>query len=266
MDLGLEGKTALVTGGSAGIGLAVAEELSREGVSVAICARREDVLQAAAEKLRSISRGKVVALRTDITDIAQIDDMVARTKAELGRIDILVNNAGNGTYKPFLDVTDEELVNGMVMNFFSMFRVSQRVVPVMVADGGGVIVNMAGISGSSVMDPPFFSTCTGPAKAAEMRFTKALAMEFGPANIRVNCVAPGRINAPERFERWTRAIPGKEVDARALQREWGQRISIADHRWGEIEEIARLTVFAASPACAFMNGSILIADGGETRD
>jgi 3-oxoacyl-[acyl-carrier protein] reductase len=195
--------------------------------------------------------------------------MVSGTHAALGRIDVLINNAGTGIYKPFLEVTDEELLHGMQMNFFAMFRVTRQVVPIMIAQGGGAIVNIAGTSGSSVLDPPFFSTCTGPAKAAEIRFTKALAMEFGPKNIRVNAIVPGRVHAPERFERWRRDIAGRtgaDVDPAALQRDWGARIVLPDHRWAEVEEIAKLAVFAVSPACGFMTGTALVADGGETRD
>jgi 3-oxoacyl-[acyl-carrier protein] reductase len=119
------------------------------------------------------------------------------------------------------------------------------------------------------MDPPFYSACTGPAKAAENHFTKALAMEFGPANIRVNAVAPGRINAPERFEMWRESIAGgvgEAVQASDLQQKWGQRIVLPDHRWGEVEEIANLVTFAASPVCGFATGAIFVADGGESHN
>lgn len=270
MELGLKGKTALVTGGSAGIGLAVAHNLAKEGATVAICARRPQVRAEAAAQIRAQTGATVVELDGDVTDSASVQQLADGVKEQLGRVDILVNNAGTGIYKPFLEVTEEELLHGMQMNFFAMFRVTQKILPIMVAQGGGAIVNVAGTSGSSVLDPPFFSTCTGPAKAAEIRFTKALAMEFGPSNIRVNAVAPGRVNAPERFERWCRDIAARSGEAhkdpQTLQHDWGSRISLPDHRWGEVEEIAKLVVFAASPACGYMTGAVLVADGGETRD
>jgi 3-oxoacyl-[acyl-carrier protein] reductase len=270
MDLGLSGKTALVTGASAGIGFAVARRLASEGVRVAICARRRDILEASAEALRQESGGTVVAIQADVTQPDDVTRLVDTAFESLGSIDILVNNTGSGTYKPFLDVTEEELLHGMQINFFAMFRVTQRVLPLMIAAGRGSIVNVTGISGSTTLDPPFFSTCTGPAKAAENRFTKALAMEFGSSNIRVNAVGPGRVDAPERFARWCRDIAARTgedaSDPAALQLKWGSRIVLPDHRWASVEEIAALVVFAASPACGSMTGAYLVADGGESRE
>lgn len=270
MDLKLKGKTALVTGGSAGIGYAIAHRLASEGVDVAICARRPDQLESAGEKLRAETGRTIHCIQTDITALDDIADLASSVEEKFGRLDILINNAGTGTYKPFLEVTDEELVQGMQMNFFSMFRVTQKMVPLMIRSGGGVIVNIAGTSGTSSLDDPFFSTCTGPAKAAEIRFTKALAVELGPQNIRVNVVAPGRINAPERFARWQRDIardnPDEVQSIESIQREWGKRICLPNHVWGEVDEVADLAVFATSPVCRFMTGSVLVIDGGETRD
>jgi 3-oxoacyl-[acyl-carrier protein] reductase len=270
MDLQLVGKRALVTGSSAGIGLAVARQLLAEGARVALCGRRADRLESARRELVEGTGGDVVTLQADVTVPADVDALARGIADRLGGLDILVNNAGTGIYKPFLEVTDEELVSAMQMNFLAMFRVTQRLLPLMLDAGGGAIVNVTGTSGSSVLDAPFHSTCSGPAKAAENRFTKALAIEFGPRNIRVNSVAPGRVNAPERFERWCADIAKRSGQtARTpdeLKRSWGQRIALGDHRWAEIDEIARLVVFAASPACGFMTGALLVADGGETRD
>ena len=269
MDLNLAGRRAFITGGSAGIGLSIARMLANEGCDVAICARDKARLAQVAQEIEQKSGNKVVACSADVTKRAEIRSAVRQAHEGLGGIDILINNAGNGTYKPFLDVQDDELEAGMQINFFAMFRTCQEVIPFMLEAGGGNIVNITGISGSCAMAPPFFSTCTGPAKAAENRFTKALAMEFGPRNIRVNAVSPGRINAPERLARWRDNIDagkGKQIGIREMQRHWGHQISLPDHRWGEVEEIAALAVFAASDACGFMTGSILVADGGETHD
>lgn len=269
MDLNLAGRRAFITGGSAGIGLSIARMLAIEGCNVAICARDKTRLEQAARDIERDARQTVITCPADVTQRAEIRAAVRHAHESLGGIDILINNAGNGTYKPFLDVQDDELEAGMQINFFAMFRTCQEVIPFMLDAGGGNIVNITGISGSCAMAPPFFSTCTGPAKAAENRFTKALAMEFGPQNIRVNAVSPGRINAPERLARWRDNIDagkGKQLGIRDMQRHWGRQISLPDHRWGEVEEIAALAVFAASDACGFMTGSILVADGGETHD
>lgn len=270
MDLQLKEKRALVTGSSAGIGFAVARHLLLEGAVVMLCGRRQDRLDAAANALRAETGGRVEATIVDVTRLDEITTLATTCRQCFDGLDILINNAGTGIYKPFLEVTDEELTQAMQMNFLAMFRVTQRLLPLMLDSGGGTIVNITGTSGSSVLDAPFYSTCSGPAKAAENRFTKALAMEFGPRNIRVNSVAPGRVNAPERFERWCNDIAvrsgQKAMSPQQLQKEWGKRISLAGNRWADIDEIARLVVFAASPACGFMTGALLVADGGETRD
>jgi 3-oxoacyl-[acyl-carrier protein] reductase len=270
MDLRLEGKTVLVTGSSAGIGFATARQFLREGASVAICGRRPDRLEDAANELRAETLSRVEAVQADITDPHEAEQLVLEAERRLGGIDVLVNNAGTGVYKPFLEVTETELLNATQLNLFSLFRITQMVVRIMVRTGGGSIVNVTGVSGSTVLDPPFFSTCSSPTKAAQERLTKQLAMELGSANIRVNSVSPGRVRAPERIARWTRDIAHKEgaaaVKVEEQLRAWGQRISLPNNRWAEVEEIANLVVFVASPACAFMTGAQLVADGGESRN
>src|SRR5215468_5856464 len=159
MELGLANKTALVTGGSKGIGLETARALAREGVKVLICARRESALADAARDIMRTTQTKIETHPLDVTKIEQIPRIIGD---KLGRIDILVNNAGTGTYKPFLEVTDEELVEGMAINFFAQFRICQRIVPMMIAQGGGRILNVSGETGIMTLNPPFLSSCTGP--------------------------------------------------------------------------------------------------------
>jgi 3-oxoacyl-[acyl-carrier protein] reductase len=145
------------------------------------------------------TQAKIETHPLDVTEVDQIEIIPRIITDKLGRIDILINNAGTGTYKAFLEVTDEELVEGMAINFFAQFRIYQRVVPMMIAQGSGRIVNVSGQTGIMTLNPPFVSSCTGPAKSAEIRFSKVLANELAPHNIRVNCVIPGFINTPERF-------------------------------------------------------------------
>jgi 3-oxoacyl-[acyl-carrier protein] reductase len=263
MDLGLAGKTALVTGGSKGIGLETARALAREGVKVLICARRESAL---AEAVRDIMQTTQVTIETHSLDVTKVDQiaMMPRVIADkLGRIDILVNNAGTGTYKPFLEVTDDELVEGMAINFFAQFRICQRIVPLMIAQGGGRILNVSGETGIMTLNPPFLSSCTGPAKSAEIRFSKVLANELAPHNIRVNCVIPGFIHTPERFAKWEREIANRKLSAEDAEREraqWSTNQGSRDTRWGTPEEIANLIVFAVSDAASYINGAELVAD------
>jgi len=263
MELGLAGKTALVTGGSKGIGLETARALAREGVKVLICARREDALAEAARDIMQTAQMTVETQPLDVTKVDQIATLPRVIAQKLGRIDILVNNAGTGTYKPFLEVTDEELTYGMAINFFAQFRICQRIVPLMITQGGGRIVNVSGETGIMTLNPPFLSSCTGPAKSAEIRFSKVLANELAPHNIRVNCVIPGFIHTPERFAKWEREMAKRKLSAEDAEREraqWSTNQGVRDTRWGTPEEIANLIVFAVSDAASYINGAELVAD------
>src|ERR1700734_1543818 len=133
MELGLAGKTALVTGGSKGIGLETARALAREGVKVLICARRETALADAVRDIMATTQAKTETHSPDVTKVEKIEKIPRIVGEKLGRIDILVNNAGTGTYKPFLDVTDEELVEGMAAPFFAQPATCQRVDTLMIA-------------------------------------------------------------------------------------------------------------------------------------
>ncbi|CAH1663433.1 SDR family NAD(P)-dependent oxidoreductase [Chelatococcus asaccharovorans] len=263
MKLGLEGRTAIVTGGSKGIGLETARLLAEEGAKVMICARRESALAEARADIESTTGVKVETHSLDVTDLAQIKELPAVAKERLGRIDMLVNNAGTGTYKPFLEVTDDELQYGMAINFFAQFRICQRIIPLMIEQKGGAIVNVAGETGIMVTMPPFLSSCTGPAKSAEIRFSKILANEFGPHNIRVNCVVPGFVTTPERFAKWERELAKRELspeEADAGRRLWSENNAMRNTRWGTPEELANLIVFALSGRASFVNGAVLVAD------
>jgi 3-oxoacyl-[acyl-carrier protein] reductase len=263
MKLGLDGKTAIVTGGSKGIGLETARLLAEEGVKVLVCARREDALAEARADIEKTTGARVETFSLDVTDVRQIERLPAVARERLGRIDILVNNAGTGTYKPFLEVTDDELQYGMAINFFAQFRICQRIIPIMIDQKGGSIVNVSGETGIMVTMPPFLSSCTGPAKSAEIRFSKILANEFGPHNIRVNCVVPGFVNTPERFAKWERELAKRNLgaeEAEAERRRWSANNAMRNTRWGTPQELANLIVFALSDRASFVNGAVLVAD------
>ncbi|MFI5612736.1 SDR family NAD(P)-dependent oxidoreductase [Amycolatopsis sp. NPDC051903] len=268
MDLALKDKVTVITGGSSGIGCATAELFAREGARVVIAARRPDVLADAARTIGEKTGQKVDHVVVDVTKVADLDALVARVRGTYGRLDVLINNAGTGTYKPFLDVTDEELVYGMEINFFAQFRLIQRFAPLMIESGGGSIVNVTGETAIRVTQPPFRSSCTGPAKAAEVRLSRILGAELGPHNIRVNAVVPGLIHTPERFAKWEREMAGRELDeaaAQAVRDEWGAGISLPGNRWGTPEDVADLVAWAASERAGFVQGATLVVDGGDDK-
>jgi 3-oxoacyl-[acyl-carrier protein] reductase len=263
MDLELTDKIAVVTGGSKGIGFAVAQLLAREGARVVIAARRESALKEAAAEIQRDTGATPEIFAMDVAEIADIDRFAGWLKDHFGRVDVLVNNAGTGTYKPFLEVTDEDLQYGMAINFFAQFRLSQRLVPMMIEAGGGVIVNVAGRTAYQTANPPG-STCTGPAKAAELRFTADLADELRPHNIRVNCVVPGVVMTEERFEKWERETDGNQYDPdAALARR--EEIVRRDGPWGDAWEVADTIVYLASARATYVNGASLLVDGANKK-
>lgn len=264
MDLGLKGKTALVTGASQGIGLETARLLAQEGVDVVISARRQDVLAEAAADIEATTGKRVRTLRLDVTSLDEINTLPDYFQRETGgRIDLLVNNAGTGTYTPFLKVTDEELMYAMSINYFAPFRICQRLVPLMIARGGGSIVNISGASGNRVTNPPMLSSCSGPSKAAEIRLSKILASELALHKIRVNVVVPGLVYTPERYGRWEKKFsdrPLSEEEAEAERRSWAANQGAQDTRWGTPQEQANLIVFTLSDRASYVNGAMLVAD------
>lgn len=264
MDLGLKGKNALVTGGSKGIGLETARLLAREGANVVIAARRESALAEAAQDILETTGARVGTLPFDVTQLPQIEELPEFVRREMGgRIDLLVNNAGTGVYKPFLEVTDEELLYGMAINFFAQFRICQRIVPIMKEQGGGSIVNVSGATGIRVTSAPMLSSCTGPAKSAEIRLSKILASELAPFKIRVNCVVPGYVYTPERFALWQQTIIKRDIDEEEASRErlqWTANQGMLDTRWAEAQELADLIVYALSERASYVNGATLVAD------
>ncbi|VTU29754.1 3-oxoacyl-[acyl-carrier-protein] reductase FabG [Variovorax sp. SRS16] len=263
MDLGLKHKVVLVTGASEGIGKATALAFAREGARVAINARRAPVLQATADEIASSTGAEVLALPGDMTELESLPALVEAVIARWGRIDVLVNNAGTGMSKGFLAVTVKDLEENFRLNFFSTYVVSQQVVPHMVRQGGGVILNLGGITAKQAPKGP--STVSGPAKAAMFNFTKALAQEFGRDNIRVNYLMPGLTMTP-RFDRKLRDLTGGDADkyAQEMQR-WSRDVLLPGRRWGKPEEMADVIAFLCSDRASYMTGASVIVDGGVVR-
>ena len=268
MKLDLQGYVVCVTGASEGIGLATASAFAAEGAHVIICARRPEKLEEAVKliqtKIQPELNGSVESVRADVTSLAEIDTLIEHISRKYGRLDILVNNAGTGIYKPFAEVTEDDLQSGMALNFFAQFRVSQRALPLLKLSRFPSIINISGRTAIRGNFPPG-SSCTGPAKAAEVRFSIDLATELAEFGIRVNCVVPGVVKSEERMRLWeSQAADGKwDQQAAVNKREDLESISVpTGQTWGLPADIANVVIFLASPRSGYVNGVSLTVDGG----
>lgn len=264
MDMNLSDKVVCITGGSRGIGLATACAYAIEGARVIICGRGRERLDQAVEHVRKETGVAIDAVQADVTKRADIDRLVEHLGERYGRLDILVNNAGTGIYKPFADVTDDDLLDGMSVNFFAQFRLTQRALELLKKAGDSVVINVSGRTALRGNFPPG-SSCTGPAKAAEVRFSIDLATELAEHGIRVNCVIPGVVKSEDRFKLWESQAIRPDLDASTTEsvRQELEAVSVpVGQRWGMPEEIADVIVFLSSPRAAYVNGAALTVDGG----
>lgn len=264
MDLELKGSVVCITGGSQGIGRATAAAFAAEGARVIICARRQDKLDEAVNDIRIATGATIDAVLADVTKHGDIDNLMKHIQQRYGMLQVLVNNAGTGIYKPFADVTDEELESGMALNFFAQFRVTQRALPLLKKASSATVINVSGRTAIRGNFPPG-SSCTGPAKAAEVRFSIDLATELADDGIRVNCVIPGVVKSEERFRFWERQAAGNSWDENVVNtaRNHLEAASVPlGQKWGTPEDIANVIAFLASPRASYINGAALTVDGG----
>ena len=255
MELGIEGRRAIVTGGSKGLGLAIAEELALEGASVAICARNEEEVVAAGERLRE--RGPLVyAQQADVTDPEQVRDFVARSAEELGGIDFLVNNAGRAHPGTFETLTDDDWKADLDVKLFSLIRCCREVLPFMRGGGGGRIVNIGAVYGR-YPDPAFFATSVD--RAAGNAFTKTFALEVAKDNVLVNGINIGFVVTPQWdaiHQRRAPDIPREEF----FERLAAQEVPLG--RFGTPEEVAGIVVFLLSERASYITGASVDVAGG----
>ena len=252
MDLQLNGRVALVTGGSQGIGKAVAAMLAQEGASVVIAARGAELLDKVATEIRAAG-GKVHAVAADVSQAADCERLVAETIKTFGRLDILVNNAGTSATGEFESVTDEAWQADFNLKLFAAIRLARLVVPGMRQHGWGRIINMTNIGAKQ---PRAKSMPTTVTRAAGLAFTKAMSKEFAASNILVNTVCIGLIKAGQHERKAARAgVPVEQMyDA------MGKDIPLG--RVGRAEEVANVVAFLASEAASYVTGSSINLDGG----
>ena len=260
MELGLRGKTAIVTGGSLGIGRAIARELAQEGVSVAIIARDPARLQAAAAEISRETNTPCSAIPADLTDTAQLEAAMAAAQKALGQVDILVNNAGATPMGRIGDTADEVWLKSINLKLMGYMRCARILTPAMRARKWGRVINIIGRSGHQ----PRPNYITGSAvNASLLSFTLALAAECAADNVLVTGVNPGPIATP----RWDTGVAKGAADMgrSAAQENAAAIATVALGRVGTVEECSGLVAFLCSDRAGFITGTNIDIDGGGTR-
>lgn len=248
MDMKLAGKTALVTGASSvGLGRAIALGLAREGVKVAITARRGDLLKQAAQEIKAATGHEPFVIEGDLYQKETPARIAVEARAKLGRVDILMNAAGGSRpikFEAAPDVWEES----MLLNFFRLRELTHAILPGMMEHKWGRVISLTGTS------EPYNINAANPAKAAIHAWTKGLSREMGKHGITLNCIKPGRITS----EQMLRMHPTEE-----MRREFTAELPV--QRFGEPEELADLAVFLASPRAGYITGTAIPVDGGLSR-
>ncbi|HVK53700.1 MAG TPA: SDR family oxidoreductase [Burkholderiales bacterium] len=255
MDLKLNGKVAIVTGASRGIGRAISEALANEGAEVVLAARSRDQLDVVAKACGL--KAYVIAL--DLRETDAPERLIQAAIARFGRIDILVNNAGATKRGDFLELSEDDWKDGFALKFFGAMRCCRAAWPHLQASGGSIvnIVGVGGRTGSAEF------AIGGSVNSALLNLTKVLADRGSKEGIRVNAINPGSI-ATERLQTRIKTFAAeKGIDAARAAEQMAQKLGVA--RFGEPEEIARVVAFLVSPAASYCQGSIVDVDGGQTR-
>jgi len=258
MELGLEGRAALVTGASEGIGKAIARKLADEGVRVAICARTEATLKATAAEIAEATGIDIAPIPADLRSLAGCQRVVEQAAERLGGVDILVNNAGASAFGAFVDLPDDAFVDAIHGKLLGYIRCAKAVIPHMQRRGGGTIVNITGTTQQAVPLHTPGSACN----AAIRMFSKELSMELGPLNIRVNSVAPGRIQTA-RADRLLEATASAQRTSPDVL--LGHLVkTIPSGRVGTGDDIADAVCFLVSDRASYINGAALVIDGSKS--
>lgn len=255
MELGLQGKVAAIAGGSEGIGRASAFRFCEEGARVAICARREDVLEKTAREIESATGGEVLTVRADITAPIDCERFIQRTMERFGRLDILVNNAGGASAMPFEQADDEVRREDVGVKLTGALRCARLAIPYMRQQGGGRIINVT--TGGSIQ-PGVCSVPTSVTPAAGINLTKALANEYAADNILVNIICLGRVKSAQWTRRWRAQFAHTTLDE--FYAKQGELVPLK--RLGEAEDVADLVCFLASERARYITGTAINIDGG----
>jgi NAD(P)-dependent dehydrogenase (short-subunit alcohol dehydrogenase family) len=247
-EFSLDGKVALITGASRGIGRAIALRFAEAGAKVVVGSRKLEGVQAVADEIQAAG-GEALAVQAHVGRMEAVQALVNRAVETYGRLDVAVNNAAtNPHFGPLLTADEGQWDKILDTNATGVFRVCQAVVPRMEAQGGGKIINMASVAG---LRPSLGMGIYGVSKAAIIMLTQVLAMELGQANIQVNAIAPGIIKTRFSQVLWQTPQIADPVLAR-----------LPLGRFGEPEDVAGLALYLASPASDYVTGGVFLVDGG----
>jgi len=258
MDLGLKGKVAVITGGSVGIGLAIAEGLAAEGVDIVIAARNAERVRAEAGRLASACKVRVEGVACDVATRDGTDDLIADVKRLFGGADILINNAGTGSNETVMEAPDEKWQAYWDLHVMAAVRLARGLAPLMKERGGGVILHNASIC---AVQPLWYEPIYNVTKAALMMFSKSLSTELVGDNIRVNCVNPGLILTPDWIKTAKQLTADKGGDYEAYL-DSVAREHAPIKRFATAEELANFFVFLCSDRASYSVGATYFVDGG----
>jgi NAD(P)-dependent dehydrogenase (short-subunit alcohol dehydrogenase family) len=245
----LDNRTAIVTGARRGIGRAIALALAKEGANVVVSDVNQEDCQKVVAEIESLGR-RGLALKCNVTSRAEIEEMVKITVAEFGKVDILVNNAGVITFKPFLELTEDDWDKTLNVNLKGQFLCAQAVAKEMAKNKRGRIINIASISsGGCGIAFPLVAHYTA-SKGGIIALTEALALELTPQGINVNAICPGAIDTD-----MAKGVKEGNQLERVLVR-------IPKNRMGQPEDVAHLAVFLASDESDYISGAAMVIDGG----
>ena len=265
MDLGLKGKHAIVTGGSQGIGKAIARELAREGVDVAIVARKRESLEAAARELSGETGARVIALPADVTSTPEVEAMIAEADRQLGGLHILVNSGSSpggsaSAIGPIETVDEDDLIQDFNVKYVGALRCARAIIPHLKKQSWGRIINVSGTNARNA------GNLSGGARNASLvHFTKTLAVQLGRFGITVNCIHPGTT----RTERTPRLMAARAAELGVTPEEAENRTYAPDSPRGnaicrmvDASEVAQVAAFLASDKSWAICGELVVATGG----
>ncbi len=257
MDLGLKDRVALVAASSTGLGKAVALGLAREGAKLALCARTQSTLDAAAAEIRSDTGVEVMARAVDVTIYEQVRTFVAEVAAHFGRVDICVANAGGPPSKSFADTTVDDWHRAAELNLMSTVYLAKETLPLMQQRRWGRFIAITSVTVKQPLDGLILSNSV---RAGVLGLVKSLANEYGPWNVLVNNVCPG-FTATARLNELAETLAAKGgATPREIEQRWAAQAPLG--RVGKPEELANLVVFLASERASYITGESIAVDGG----